>query len=419
VLALNDSAGDPPAADGTTLQSRMFRSLTHILPPLGWVVLLSALMLTGLGLLSIYAGEAAPGVRPSGTLKQLGFLVVGLGGFGFIQIIGYRAIGRWAYTFFGLTLILLTLLVVAQKIRLAPFIEPRRDAYRWITLGPATFQVSEYAKIVYILALAAYLRFRTNYRTLRGLLPPFILTLVPMALILKEPDLGTSILLPPTLLAMLFVAGARIKHLVFVMLLGAAAGPVFYYSPLMKEYQKERVRSLFRQDDPEKDKRWRLNAGYQVTQSQIAIGSGQAFGQGFYGGAFFRQNLLPEEHNDFIFAVLGHQWGFAGAVLVLACYLAIAVAGLTIASMTADPLGRLLAVGVCALIVTQTLINVGMTIKLAPVTGVCLPFASMGGSGLVANYLAIGLLVDVARRRPISIAPKPFEFRDEDEEELA
>jgi rod shape determining protein RodA len=392
----------------------MFRTLTRILPPLGWIVLLSALILTALGLLSIYAGESGPGLTPSRTFKQLGFLVVGIGGFGFMQILGYRRIGRWAYVLFGLTLVLLTLLVVAQRVSLAPFIEPRRDAYRWIALGPVSFQVSEYTKVVYVLALAAYLRFRTNYRALRGLLPPFILTLVPMALILKEPDLGTSILLPPTLMAMLFVAGAKIRHLLFVILLGAAAGPVFYFSPLMKEYQRERVRSLFRQDDA--DKRWRLNAGYQVSQSKVAIGSGRVLGQGFRGGAFFRQNLLPEEHNDFIFAVLGHQWGFCGAILVLLCYLGVAVAGLTIASMTTDPLGRLLAVGLCAMLIVQMLINVGMTVGLMPVTGVSLPFASMGGSGLVANYLSLGLLVDVARRRPVSVAPKPFEFGQEEEE---
>ena len=396
----------------------MFRTVTRILPPLGWIALLSAFILTALGLLSIYAGEAGPGLTPSQTFKQFGFLIVGIGGFGCMQVLGYRRIGRWAYALFGLTLVLLTLLVVAQRVSFAPFIEPRRDAYRWIALGPVSFQVSEYTKIVYVLALAAYLRFRTNYRALRGFLPPFILTLVPMALILKEPDLGTSILLPPTLMAMLFVAGAKIRHLLFVVLLGAAAGPVFYFSPLMKEYQRERVRSLFRQDaaDPDVHRGWRLNAGYQLSQSKIAIGSGRVFGQGFRGGAFFRQNLLPEEHNDFIFAVLGHQWGFVGVILVLLCYLGIIVAGLTIASMTTDPLGRLLAVGVCAMLIAQTLLNVGMTVGLMPVTGVSLPFASMGGSGLVANYLSLGLLVDVARRRPVSVAPKPFEFGQEEEE---
>ena len=266
----------------------------------------------------------------------------------------------------------------------------------------------------YILALAGYLRFRTNYRAVRGLLGPFILTLIPTALILKEPDLGTSLLLLPTMFVMLFVAGAKVRHLVLFLVLGALAAPAFYFSPFMQDYQKKRVRVLINQDST--DKRWRLNEGYQLNQSKIALGSGGLFGQGFRGGAFFRYNLLPEDHNDFIFAVLGHQWGFFGSAAILVCYLVIFIAGLTIASMTTDPFGRLLAVGICALLIIQTTINVGMTMGLLPVTGMTLPFASMGGSGLVANYLAIGLLVDVARRRPVSIAPKPFEFDYEDEE---
>lgn len=392
----------------------MLRSLTRILPPLGWVILAAALVLTGSGLLAIYAGEIGSGVRPAGTLRQAAFLAAAVFAFLVIQLPGYRRFCNWAYLLFALTLILLGLLVLARRVPMAPFIESRRDAYRWIVLGPVSIQVSEIAKVVYILALAGYLRFRTNYRTVSGLLGPFILTLIPTALILKEPDLGTSLLLLPTMFVMLFVAGAKVRHLVLFLVLGALAAPAFYFSPFMQDYQKKRVRVLINQDST--DKRWRLNEGYQLNQSKIALGSGGLFGQGFRGGAFFRYNLLPEDHNDFIFAVLGHQWGFFGSAAILVCYLVIFIAGLTIASMTTDPFGRLLAVGICALLIIQTTINVGMTMGLLPVTGMTLPFASMGGSGLVANYLAIGLLVDVARRRPVSIAPKPFEFDYEDEE---
>lgn len=392
----------------------MFHSLTRILPPLGWVILPAALLLSGFGLLAIYAGETGTGLRPTGTLRQGAFLAASLVAFVLVQIPGHRRFGHWAYALFGLMLLLLTLLIVARKVPMAPFIVPRRDAYRWIALGPINFQVSELTKIVYVLALAMYLRFRTNYRRLRGLVGPFILTLVPTALILKEPDLGTSILLLPTMFVMLFVAGAKIRHLTLFLVLGAAAAPAFYFSPFMQDYQRQRVRSLLLQDTG--DKRWRLNEGYQLSQSLTAIGSGGFFGQGFRGGAFFRHNLLPEDHNDFIFAVLAHQWGFFGASFILLCFLAIIVAGFTIASMTTDPFGRLLAVGVCALLLTQTLVNMGMTMGLLPITGMTLPFTSMGGSGLIANYIAIGLLIDVARRRPVSIAPKPFEFDYEDEE---
>jgi len=388
----------------------MMHALSRALPPLGWVVLAAALALTGFGLIGVYAGEAGVGPMPEKTLRQLVYLGIGLGGFLAVQVIGYREIGRWAYPAFAVILTLLTLLVVARKVSLAPFIPERRNAFRWIVLGPVNIQVSEYTKVVYVLALACYLRYRTNYRTLTGLLGPFILTLVPMALILKEPDLGTSILLLPTLFVMLFVAGAKLRHLALILVLGLIAAPTFYFSPLMNPYQRERIQALFHQDDV--DAQWRLNAGYQLNQSKIALGSGGAVGQGFTEGAFFRHDLLPEEHNDFIFAVVGHQWGFLGCMAVLFGYLVIVAAGLTIASMTTDPLGRLLAVGICAMTCTQMIINMGMTMGLMPITGMSLPFVSMGGSGLVSQYLAIGLLVSIARPRPLDMAPRPFEYGD-------
>ncbi len=378
------------------------------IPPAAWVILAAALLLTGLGLLGVYAGEAGGDGPPTKTLRQIMFLCIGLVGLVVIQGIGYREIGRWAYPLFAIVLVLLVLLVVARKVNMAPIIAPRRNAYRWIVLGPINIQVSEYAKLVYVLALAFYLRYRTNYRSLRGLLVPFILTLVPLGLILKEPDLGTSILLLPTLFVMLYAAGAKSKHLALILTLGFLSVPAFYVSPLMNPYQRERIAALLHQDQT--DQRWLLNAGYQLNQSKIAMGSGRVFGQGFAEGAFFRHDLLPEEHNDFIFAVIAHQWGFAGVMGVLLCYLAIVASGLTIASMTNDPLGRLLAVGICALICAQTYINIGMTMGLMPITGMSLPFVSMGGSGLITNYLSIGLLVSVSRRRAHDFAKKPFEY---------
>lgn len=389
----------------------MIAAVARIFPPLGWIVLLTAMALTALGLIGVYVSEAAAEGPATQTIRQLGYLGLGLFGVLAIQVFGYRRIGGWAYPLFGLILVLLILLVVARKIPLSPIVPARRNTYRWIVFGPINIQVSEYTKVVYILALAAYLRFRTNYRSLRGLLGPFLLTLVPVGLILKEPDLGTSLLLLPTLFVMLYAAGAKLRHLFLILALGLAAAPIFYFSPLMNPYQRDRITSLFKQDDD--DDRWRLAAGYQLNQSKIALGSGQALGRGLDQGDFFKHDLLPEEHNDFIFAVIGHQWGFIGCLAVILAYLIIVAAGLTIATMTVDPLGRLLAVGVCALILAQAMINIGMTIGLMPITGMTLPFVSMGGSALVANYLCIGLLVDVARRRPIEIARKPFEFAAE------
>jgi cell division protein FtsW (lipid II flippase) len=389
----------------------MIAAVTRTFPPLGWIVLLTALALTSLGLIGVYVGETAGEEAATQTIRQAGYLGLGLCGVLAIQVFGYKRIGGWAYPLFGIILVLLVLLVVARKIPLAPIIPARRNTFRWIVLGPVNIQVSEYTKLAFIIALAAYLRFRTNYRTIRGLFWPFILTLIPVGLILKEPDLGTSLLLLPTLFIMLYAAGAKVRHLLLILTLGLASAPVYYFSPLMSQYQRDRITSLFKQDDD--DDRWRLASGYQLNQSKIALGSGRAMGRGLHEGSFFKHDLLPEEHNDFIFAVIGHQWGFFGCLAVVLAYLVLIAAGLTIASMTVDPLGRLLAVGVCALILAQAVINIGMTIGLTPITGMTLPFVSMGGSALVANYLSIGILIDVARRRPIEIARKPFEFAEE------
>ncbi len=384
----------------------------RMLPAAGWAMVLAAMILTGMGLLGIYAGEAESGVLPANTLRQAAFLAAGLGAMVIVQAIGYRRLGTWSGVLYFVVLLLLALLLVAKRVPLAPFITPRKGSYRWIFIGPLNFQISEIAKLVFIVALAWYLRFRTNYRTIAGLLVPFVLTLVPVALILPEPDLGTSLLLPPTLFLMLFAAGARKRHLAIFAGMAAVAAPIFFFSPLMDDYQRKRIYVLLRQNDD--DPRWHLNEGYQLTQSKIAVGSGGLVGQGFHEGAFFRHDLLPEEHNDFIFAVLAHQWGFIGCNLVLLCYLVIFVAGLTVATMTTDPFGRLLAVGLCALIFVQTAINISMTIGLAPITGITLPFVSQGGSALVTNYMALGLLISVARRRVIDIARRPFEFTDDE-----
>lgn len=388
------------------------KALLHLLPPVGWVLIAAALLLTGMGLLGIYAGEAESGAVPAGTMRQAGFLVVGLAAIAGIQIVGYRRLGQWSVVLYFIVLVLLAVLLVAQRVPLGPIIAPRKGAYRWVFIGPVNIQISEIAKLVYIIALSWYLRFRTNYRTIHGLFAPFVLTLVPVGLILKEPDLGTSLLFVPTLFIMLFAAGARIKHLALFVGLAVVAAPLFYISPLMSKYQRDRIDVLLRQNDD--DPRWHQKEGYQLAQSKIAVGSGGLTGQGLREGAFFQHNLLPEEHNDFIFAVLAHQWGFLGCNLILLGYLTIFVAGLTIATMTTDPFGRLLAVGLCALVFVQTAINISMTIGLAPITGITLPFVSQGGSALITNYMVIGLLISVSRRRVIDIARRPFEFSDED-----
>ena len=390
---------------------RIFRMLTRIwhgrLGGLRLIMILAIALLLFIGLGAIHATHPPHGE----DRKQLIWIALGLLAFTIANLFHYRRLGRLSYPLFILSLSLLVLVLVGKYLQLNSIVPYVRGASRWINIIPGSslvrLQPSELAKLTYILALAWYLRHRKNYRTLTGLVAPFTLTLVPMVFILLQPDLGTVLLFLPILFAVLFVAGARIKHLLAVVALGILFMPIFYYG-LMENYQKERIEGLFRQntDDPE----WFRGHGYQLYQSKICIGSGRLTGHGFQLSPYVLYKPTPDQHNDFIFAIIAHQWGFRGALLVLALYCLIILCGVEIAHSQTDPFGRLLAVGITALFAAQMFINVGMTMGLTPVTGMTLPFISYGGSSLLTNFLALGLLINVARHRPYQIAPKSFEF---------
>ena len=406
---------------------------------LGWGLAASVVFLAALGIATIHAtdrtvesvkaaAEAATNEpqRPADvdwpdrvgraigelTLRQSLYFLSGVGLLFLMLWPSYRRVGEFAFLVYWLNVALLAALLVDRYLVDLPLIRPgRNDVWRWIYLGPLSLQPSEFMKVTLILALARYLRFRDSYRRWWGLLPPFLLTLLPMALILKEPDLGTVLMLLPVLFAMLFVAGARIRHLALIVFLGLATLPVFYLYG-MKDYQRQRVMVLWKQNTP--DEEWHMGPGYQLRQGLTALGTGRIWGEGYGGSTFIRQGLLPEEHNDFIFALHGNQWGFAGCVLMILSYVVIVVLGLEVALMTNDPFGRLLAVGVVAMIVAQALLNICMNIGLAPITGMTLPFVSYGGSSLWANFVALGLLVNVAQRRPMLLTKAPFEHSDDE-----
>ena len=368
------------------------------------VMLFAALGLILVGLASIYstAGRGA-------ATKQL--VLVGLASVGFlaVNLVPYQVLGRISYGLFGVAMLLLLLLLGGKYLHILPgLIRPIRGEYRWIDLGVLQFQPSEIAKLSYILALAWYLRHRKNYRRIKGLVGPFVLSLAPMLLIILERDLGTTMLFLPVLFAVLFVAGARVKHLLVIVALALLTAPLFYFL-VMEDYQQKRILAWIKQDDTD-DAYWLRNEGYQLRQSKICIATGQVTGQGWELSRFVRRKLPPDQHNDFIFAMIGHQWGLVGCLAVLLFYALIIVGGIEIAGQQSEPFGRLLTVGICALIAAQMFINVGMTLGLMPITGMTLPFVSYGGSSLLASFLALGLLVNVARHRPHQLAGASFEF---------
>ncbi|MBN1764878.1 MAG: rod shape-determining protein RodA [Sedimentisphaerales bacterium] len=377
-------------------------------------MILAVIALLAIGLASIYATGRMGDFR-----KQLMWIGLGALLFVFLNLFSYRVLGQASDFLFVFTLMLLAFLLVGKYLGWRRVVPVIGGASRWIKLLPldssnflvraARIQPSEIAKLTYILALAWYLRNRKNYRTLSGLIGPFLLTLLPMMLIILEPDLGTTMLFLPVLFIVLFVAGARVKHLLIIIALGLICSPVFYFA--MEDYQKDRIRSLVKQntDDPY----WLRGTGYQLHQSKICIGSGGLTGHGWRRGIYVDYDkFLPERHNDFIFALIAHQWGLLGCLGVLGLYTLVILGGIEIASQHNDPFGRLLAVGISAQIAVQMLINIGMTIGLMPVTGLTLPFISYGGSSLLTSFMALGILCNVARHRRHQIARGAFEFDD-------
>jgi rod shape-determining protein RodA len=398
-----------------------------------WPIIAAMVALLVFGILAIDASEQADPSMSGRTSRQIIFTCVGLVAFLLATLVPYRLIGRLAYPLFAMTLALLVLVLLVGR--------GRDDARRWFDLGVVYFQPAEAAKLTYIILLAWYLRFGDHYRRLKGLVVPLALTFVPMALILMEPDLGTALLFLPTFYGMLFVAGARMRHLLGVVALATilillpvpcritddasaeavrarralaytsfnVAGAEYVLTPaplaVIKSYQVERIEGWLRQGAD--DLPFRLR--YQLRQSKITLGSGGWTGWGNWHEAhgFFR--MLPDDHTDFIFAVIGGRWGFLGCLSVLFLYGVILMMGMEIALVTDDPFGRMLTVGVLALLAAQVVINVGMTLGLTPITGMTLPLVSYGGSSLVINCAALGLLINVGQRRPVSLAPKPFE----------
>lgn len=393
-------------------------------------IIAAMLLLMWIGISAVGVVENADESLAGYTARQGFFALLALAAFVLATLIDYQRIGRYSYIAFGFTLLLLVLVL---------FLPAKRNCHRWIDLKVFWVQPSELVKITYVMALAFYLRYRSNYRSLRGLAAPLVLTLIPAWLILREPDLGTSLLVLPTLFFMLLLAGAKLRHLLGTLGLAlllillpvpqniSQMGKVeaqdrkalaYWASPdggrivtaaalaKMHYHQLSRIDGWLRQDDPSVIK----NKGFQLYLAMVTLGGGGLYGRQAGSATDECFDLLPEDQTDFIFSVIGGQWGFFGCLGVLLVYLVIFICGAFIALRTDEPYGRLLVVGVLAVLFAQIFINIGMTIGLMPITGMTLPFISYGGSSMIVNGLALGLLVNVAKSRSLFFGKKPFEF---------
>jgi rod shape determining protein RodA len=345
-----------------------------------------ALIVLGICVIGVWNLASASKTEPSPVwISQATYMGVGAGVIFVVSLFDYRRFRASAWIFYGICLLLLVLVFVNGRTVMG--------ARRWIGIGPLNLQPSELAKIGVILALSSWFHrdVRRDGYGLQHLVVPVLITLVPAIMVLKQPDLGTALIITATGGTIILFAGVRWRTLALVTGTVIALG-VFAY-PHLKPYQKKRVEVFL---NPEGDVR---GAGYHSMQSMIAVGSGQATGKGWGQGTQTLLSFLPEQHTDFVFSVWSEEHGFLGCAVLLTLYYLLVTSGLTIAGNARDRFGHFIAMGVTGMIFWQAFVNMGMVTGILPVVGVTLPLMSYGGSSVVAVLLGIALMMNVGMRR--------------------
>ncbi|MEW6057735.1 MAG: rod shape-determining protein RodA [Bdellovibrionota bacterium] len=303
-----------------------------------------------------------------------------------LLLVHYKMLSRAAYFIFFANLILLVLVLVAGKQTLG--------ARRWIGFGGFYLQPSEFMKVSAVLAMAKYFeteRVTTGYR-LRDIWLPTLMIIMPVGLIILQPDLGTAMIILLTFTSMMLFIKIQKKTILLIAALAVITAPVIYKYGL-KQYQRQRIISFI---NPMSDPK---GSGYNSIQSMIAIGSGQFMGKGFKKGTQSQLNFLPEHHTDFIFSVFSEEHGFMGALVLLALYILFFLTALNIAYVSHDKFGTLLALGIIMIFFWHVVFNIGMVCGLLPIVGVPLPFMSYGGSSLITSLVGIAILTNISNKR--------------------
>ena len=347
-----------------------------------------AVVLLSIGVVMVYSASAIVAADrfrdPYFFLKkQLFWAVLGAGCLWLMLRLDYRRLERWVLPLLVAALALLVLVLIP------PIGQAINGTRRWIRLGPVSFQPAELAKLALVVYLAAFLARRRealeNFR--RDLLPPLVVAGVLAALVFAQPDLGNCLTLLVLTFALLFLAGGRVRHLGLVL---APALPLVAIAVWMAPYRLRRITAFL---DPWSDPR---GSGFQIIQSWLALGNGGLVGRGI-GASTQKLFYLPEPHTDFIFAILGEELGFVGALVVVALFVVLVWRGLRIGLRAPEPFGAYLALGITVLIATQTLVNLGVVTGLLPTKGLPLPFVSFGGSALLVTMLSTGVLLNISQ----------------------
>jgi len=352
-----------------------------------YVMLVLILVLMVIGLLTLASATCSNGVVLSGYVKrQAVFMVIGLAVmFGMAAINFQRLIkfSIWIYVFS--ILMLIVALAVGKEIG---------GAQRWIRLGPLSLQPSEFFKTACIITLSAMLSgCREQPISAKLILRTAVHVSIPILLVLLQPDLGTAIVIMGVWLGLLWLAGATAKHIMAIVLASIILFAVGWHVGLVKDYQKRRLIAFI---NPYADP---LKSGYHIIQAQTAIGSGGFAGKGLFNGKMSKLKFVPAGHTDFIFVTLAEELGFVGSVFVIALYIALLNRMLILMRSTEHEIGVLLVGGVLFMLLIHIVVNIGMCLRLMPITGIPLPLMSYGGSNLISTCMAIGICQSVAMRR--------------------
>lgn len=351
-----------------------------------WTPLLLQLILVGIGIWNLISATTVDDVSKNLYRSQLMWFGIGTILTGIILLFHYSFFSRIAYLiYFGAVGLLGAVLVAGHS---------SLGAQRWIGFGGFRLQPSEFMKLASVIVLAKFLQSDRNVGgyTLKDLILPGIIVGIPALLIMKQPDLGTAMIVLFVFASMMLFVKIQAKTLLLIITVALIALPTIYQYGL-KPYQRQRIISFI---DPMSDPK---GAGYNSIQSMIAVGSGQLGGKGYKKGTQSQLQYLPEHHTDFIFAVFSEEHGFIGCLILLGIYLALVLNALSISFQSNDKFGMLLCFGIASLFFWQTCINMGMVMGILPVVGVPLPFMSYGGSSLITNMIAIALLTNVANKK--------------------
>jgi rod shape determining protein RodA len=356
-----------------------------------WMTLLIIVSLTLIGILTIYsATRPVAGVTTHADfyVKQLVWLMLSVVALIIVSVFDYSWLQRIAWPLYGLGLILLIIVLFMGKSTMG--------AQRWIHLGFLSFQPSEFFRIFFIIAFSSYLanlgKENEGNIPVKGLI---LFGALPLVLLIKQPDLGTAIMVMSLFVVLAVSRGINKRIAAAIVIVSLVAlpfvGEIFWEG--LKDYQKNRIVAFI---DPQVDP---SGIGYHINQSKIAIGSGEFTGKGYLNGTQGPLRFLPEKHTDFIFAVFAEEWGFMGCFALLCVYFLLFIRGLDTAAKAKDPIGRLIAIGITAMFFLYFVVNIGMTLGMMPVVGIPLPFFSYGGTSLLSNFIAAGILINIRMRR--------------------